>query len=367
MYVGLPRMHKERGERRDFLPDLVAFLDGQPVEGIILEEGYGAAMGVSQQSYARASSKVAFSNLDHCLAQDVVVVLRCPAEEALRRLRPKTLLVTMLHAATRPDRIELLARLGVSAVSLDRVIDDDGNRLVEDLEGVAWNGMRVAFEELARSHPRWEDVARGPLRATVLGAGAVGALATRAATRYGNDARRARMSARGLSGVEVTVVDLELSSDEAYMRERLASSDLLVDATARRDLSVPVIPNEWLGVLPEHAVILDLAADPYDLDGEAPKTKGVEGVPHGDLDRYVFRPRDPIYDEMDGRIPTKHRRIAVSCYSWPGLEPRRCMERYGRQLRPLLGALLGRPVLQWGPIDASRYERALARARLEPV
>jgi hypothetical protein len=39
-----------------------------------------------------------------------------------------------------------------------------------------------------------------------------------------------------------------------------------VDATARRDPSVALVPNAWLGLLPEHAVICDLAVDPYLLD-----------------------------------------------------------------------------------------------------
>ena len=65
------------------------------------------------------------------------------------------------------------------------------------------------------------------------------------------------------------------------MLGRLHATDLLIDATLRPDPSVPVVPNGWLSVMPQHAVLLDLAADPYDATALPPTIKGIEGVPHG--------------------------------------------------------------------------------------
>ena len=39
-------MHKERGERRDFLPDLIGHLDRLGAGEIVLEAGYGLGVGV---------------------------------------------------------------------------------------------------------------------------------------------------------------------------------------------------------------------------------------------------------------------------------------------------------------------------------
>ena len=58
----------------------------------------------------------------------------------------------MLHYATRPERTRLIADAGLRAISLDAVTDDLGRRLVEYLEAVAWNGVRLAFVEVARTH-----------------------------------------------------------------------------------------------------------------------------------------------------------------------------------------------------------------------
>jgi alanine dehydrogenase len=50
LQIGLPRMHKEPGERRDFLPDFVGRLARRGAE-IYLEHGYGSGMGISADEY----------------------------------------------------------------------------------------------------------------------------------------------------------------------------------------------------------------------------------------------------------------------------------------------------------------------------
>lgn len=175
---------------------------------------------------------------------------------------------------------------------------------------------------------------------------------------------REELAVKLVPGVEVTVVDFDLTRHEDYLRTRLSTTDLLIDATHRLDPTRPVVPNRWLADLPEDAVILDLAADPYQLDLEPALVKGIEGIPHGDLDRYVFETDDPAYDALEGGVETKNRRVALSCDSWPGLKPRRCMERYGEQLEPVMELILSRPADTWDAVGGSHIERAVSRAEV---
>jgi alanine dehydrogenase len=359
--VGLPRMHKEAGERRDFLPDLVAFL-GPRAASIVLEEGYGADVGATPEAYRSASGLVRFGTLEEVFDQDVVVVLRYPDENLLRRLRPGSVLVSMLHLDSRPERLELLAEARIHGVSLDASVDDSGARLVENLEAVGWNGVRESFNEIARLHHDFSHPSRRPLHVTCLGAGRVAGHAARAATRYGDPTLREEMVARSVPGVEVTVVDFDLTWHKDYMLQRLERTDLLIDATQRRDVTRPVVPNSWVSALPDDAVLLDLSADPYDFSVEPPRTKGIEGIPHGDLDKWLFRPDDDAWDALDPSVSTANRRTALSCYSWPGLQPRACMVRYGGQLEPVLGLILTKPVERWDSEHGTQLERAIARA-----
>lgn len=362
--VGLPRMHKEEGERRDFLPDLVAFLDRIGASQVVVEEGYGSGMGLSVEDYLSRASCCRVGSYDECLAQDVVVVIRYPSDDAIEKLRRGAILVTMVHYPTRPGRVHALSERGIRAVSMDSIVDDGGRRLVESLESVGWGGVRAGFAALRRTWPEITSPGRRAARVLVLGAGAVGAHAMRAAIAYGDRAFRQSLVAKGVRGVECTVVDHDLTGDEEHMRALLAKSDMVVDATLRPDPSRAVIPNAWIAGLPEHAVLVDLSVDPYDFSRTPPQIKGIEGVPEGNLDQYEFAPDDPVYERMDPRVDTRNRRTALSCYSWPGVTPRGCMEIYGAQIEPVLRVLLDKGVDRLDARSGSFFERAVARAEV---
>jgi len=360
--IGFPRMYNEPGERRAFLPSLVGLLADMDVD-VFVEAGSGAGMGHPDDDYRAMSPRVHITDEATAYRQAIVVVLRAP-EGRYELIQPGTILLSMLHFATRPERVEMLRRLGIEAVALDMITGDEGQRLVQNLRDVARNGLAAAFDALERRWPPLLSTDRPPVSVTVIGAGGVGKQAIESAVRFGDQARNERFMRAGLPGVEVIVADQNLSGNEAWFRRRLSETDILVDATARRDTSRPVLPNAWLGWLPDHAVVCDLAVDPYLLDDDPPVVRGIEGIPQGNLDQWEFGPDDPAWDRVPSSIPTANRRTVVSCYSWPGVQPKACMELYGSQVTPLLKTLIwygGRTAI--GP-DVSFHGRALWRASL---
>jgi alanine dehydrogenase len=360
--IGFPRMYNEPGERRAFLPPLMGVLASLDVD-VYVEAGSGAGMGYPDDRYLAQSPRVRIVDEATAYRQDIVVVLRAP-EGRYEMLRPGAILLSMLHFATRPERVELLRGLGIEAVALDMVTGDDGRRLVQNLRDVARNGLAAAFDALERRWPAFSSLERAPISVTVLGAGGVGKHAIEWAARCGDDERNARFMGDGLPGVEVVVVEQNLSGNVAYLQRRLGQTDILVDATARRDTSRPLFPNAWLGFLPDHAVICDLAVDPYLLDDDPPVVRGIEGIPQGNLDQWEFGPQDAAWDHLPPGIPIAQRRTVVSCYSWPGVQPEACMRAYGAQVTPLLKTLIwygGLPAI--GP-GISFHGRALWRGSL---
>jgi alanine dehydrogenase len=363
--IGLPRMHLESGERRDFLPEFVQRLYHFGFE-IFLEHGYGMGMGYQKDDYLALTPSARFTTFEETFKKDVVLVLRYPGDDALAAMQPGACLISMLHFPTRPHRVALLKELGLEAISLDSIKDDVGRRLIENLRAVAWNGVEVAFNVLKEHYPPpgLEDPNRLPIKVTVLGAGAVGMFAIQAAIRYGNEKTWRYMASIGATGVQVTAVDYDLTNHPAITQQILKYTDILVDATQRPDPTKPVVPNEWIGLMRPHAVLLDLSVDPYDCDTELRSVKGIEGIPQGNLDQYIFMTDDPAYEAIPPCIQKKERRMAVSCYSWPGIYPKECMDLYGKQLAPLLHEIAKRDGTQNIDPNGSFFQRAIGRAML---
>jgi alanine dehydrogenase len=192
----------------------------------------------------------------------------------------------------------------------------------------------------------------------------VGKHAVEAATKLGNVERNTQHIAdRGLGSVAIAA-GRNLITNRDTMEKLFNQTDILVDATQRRNPSEPVVPNEWIAWLPEHAVLCDLAVDPYTLDTQPVVVRGIEGIPQGSLDQYVFAPDDPSWDKsIPASIPSDHRRTAVTCYSWPGIHPEACMRHYAQQLEPLIEVFVQKGY-DGLSIQGSFFERAMARGSL---
>jgi alanine dehydrogenase len=366
LQIGFPRMRKETAEVRDFLPAFTARLCRLGAH-VVLEQGYGSGMGLAERDYLANGVGITFVSREEALKQEMVILLRCPEDDELRRMKPGACLISMLHYPTRPQRVAFLRSLHLEAVSLDGLKDDSGRRLVENLRAVAWNGMQAAFRILARTYPApgFESPRRDAVRVTLMGAGAVGGHVVQAAVRYGDAALHRRLAEEGVPGVQVTAVDYDITGHGEMMRALMRGTDILVDATQRPDPSRCVIPNPWLADLPAHAVILDLSVDPYDpAVGPGAAVKAIEGIPQGDLNRFEISPDDPVYDVLPAGVDSRNRRWVASCYSWPGIYPKECMEVYGAQLRPILRKILERNGVANIRPAGSFFERTIARAML---
>ncbi|MGH2826443.1 MAG: alanine dehydrogenase, partial [Actinomycetota bacterium] len=99
------------------------------------------------------------------------------------------------------------------------------------------------------------------------------------------------------------------------------------------------------------------------LDAHPPTVRGIEGIPQGSLEQYLFFPDDPNWcAKIPPGVPTSNRRPTATCYSWPGIHPKTCMYKYEEQLLPLLERLIKAGGAAHLKADGGYLERALYRA-----
>jgi len=362
--IGFIRMRKEAGERRVFLPEFIQSLTHKGAH-VFIEEGYGSRSGFTFDDYHQANLHVTQCSREEAFSKDIVMVLRAPQIDEYPMIKPGGVLISMLHYPTRPRRVEMLSESGIKSISMDSIVNDNGIRLVEDMRAVAWNGLETAFDQLEKSIPGLTHPDDKPISVLILGTGMVGKHAVDAATKLGNIEMNNDYIRTGFPGSIAHVVGRNLTSNEKTMRVLFEHTDILVDASYRRNPSKPIVPNDWITWLPEHAIITDLSVDPYTLETTPPVVRGIEGIPQGNLNQYVFEPNDPKWENtVPASIPSTHRRKTITCYSWPGIHPEASMRHYAQQLAPLMSALLetGYDGLS---INGNFFERALYRASLK--
>ena len=362
--IGFPRMQQEPGEKRVFLPEFIQFIASLRVK-VYIEEGYGSRSGYTFSDYKRANPNVFMCSREQAFQKDVVLILRSPKPDEFQLVKRGTTLISMLHYYTRPNRIERLKKLGINSISLDSIANDNNLRMVENMKAVAWNGIEAAFDWLEKSWPGLIRPNKKPINVLILGTGMVGKHAIEAATKLGNIERNSDHIASNGPGAVALSIGRNIASNPATMKTLMGQADIIVDATQRRDSSKPVVPNNWIAWLPKHAVVVDLAVDPYTLDADPPVVRGIEGIPQGNLNQYVFPADDPKWGKLvPNSIPSKHRRTTVTSYSWPGVHPEACMTHYAQQLEPFIEVLFEKGY-EGLSLNGLYFERALYRATLK--
>lgn len=201
------------------------------------------------------------------------------------------------------------------------------------------------------------------MKIAILGMGQLGVQAARYAYHC---YREFDMQQKGWQGISVEFLEKEITLFPDSVKHILEGTDVLADATRRPDPTQLIIPNEWLASLPEHAVILDLTADPYEVRNTGIQVKAIEGIPTGNLDKYKFNPQHSEasdYADIPTSVSTQNRRVTISCNAWPGVVPRECMQEYGKKIKPFLQLLLHKG-FTLSPAADDISERALYRSTI---
>lgn len=358
--IGFPRMHKEAGEKRDFLPEFFSGLSDYDVD-IYLEEGYGNGLGYTEKDYLKSNAGIKFTSAYDVYMKDIVVILRCPETTEIDLMKEGSILISMLHYETRETRNKLLSERKINCFSMDAMCNDENERIMVNYKGTSRAGSRIAFEELKKRTDGFNNVDGKIINISIIGLGSVAANSAKAFEELSD---REFLDEENGIGVIIHMLPRTITQNCENLKKILEVSDILVDASKRPDPSKVIVSNRLIKYLPEHSVILDLTADPYNDKILPMQVKGIEGIPTGTLDKYVIETDDELYDTIPGAVLSDNRRLVVSCNAWPGVDAKDCMLLYGRQLIPFLDVILNKGIKDLDVSSKNMYERSLIRSSL---
>jgi alanine dehydrogenase len=280
--LGFPRMRKESGERRVFLPDFIQDLTQLGFE-ISIEEGYGSRSGYSFDDYKQGNPLVKSCSREQAHAQAYVMVLRSHSDSEFDLIPAGTCLISMLHYPTRPERVELLTRKGIKAIRWTALWWTITSAMMEIMKAVAWNGLEAALTS-------WSAAGRGccamTLESARLGSGMVGKHAVDAATKLGNIERNNDHIAQGGPGRGGPVC-----RPQHQPKPRANAPDVFGGGIcwwmprSAATPSKPSSPNPWIAWLPTRPWWSTFSVDPYTLSTNPPVVRGIEGIPMGSLNK----------------------------------------------------------------------------------
>lgn len=358
--IGFPKMYAQ-GEKRDFLPELFGKLNEFSHINIYIERDYGKGMGLCHQDYLNENSNLKFVSHYEAYEQDLVVVLKAPEEAAINQMKEGSALISMLHYDTRPKRNQLLKSKRLVCYSMDSMVDDRENRMVVNFWRTAMSGARAAFNKLKKTMKDFYSTERKPINVSIIGFGNLGISAVRAFSKLSYEEFKDIKAA----GILVKILSRSITRDFEALKSILTKTDILVDASRRGDSCKVIVPNELIAYMPDHSIILDLTADPYDHRVKPICQKGIEGIPTGNLNHYIIEKDDKLYESIPREVDKRNRRVVVSCNAWPGVYPVESMKVYGNQIYPFISVLLEKGPSLLSMDSHNSYERALLRSSLD--
>jgi alanine dehydrogenase len=356
---GFAEINKENNELRSFLPVFFGELKEADIE-ICLENKYGERMGFSEEDYLKENKNINFIKRDLIFSKDVVIVLRAPEDDDLKKMKPGAILVTMLHYITREGRNKLLKTLGIKSFSLDSMVDDYNRRVVVNSYGTAFNGAQNALRRLNVNLDK-KNLNRS-INIAIIGMGEIGLTVAKAFKDLSN---KDYYEFNDYGGLKITLLTRSITGNDKLLKDELKNADILVDASSRHDTSKYIVTNQEIMALPLHSVILDITADPYNFEKKPHQVKAIEGIPTGTLDQLLFETNDRAYDEIETCVSTVNRRPVLSCNAWPGAHAFDSMKLYGRQLLPIFRVLISKDLDHLSFDSKNYYDRILARSSYE--
>lgn len=266
--MGCPREVKSQENRVALTPGGARQLVRQGVE-VFVECGAGSGAAYTDSEYEEAGAVVLGSAGEVFEAADLLVKVKEPQPDEIRRLRAGQILFTYLHLAADKRLTTELVATGVTGIAYETVQVGRRLPLLEPMSEVAGRmSVMVGAYHLAK-HAGGRGTLLGgvpgvlPGRVTIIGGGTCGANAAKVATGIGADTTILEVSSERMTWLDTAMPAAKtLYSSESALLEVLPRTDLLIGAVLVPGAKAPkLVKREMLKLMREGTVAVDIAVD----------------------------------------------------------------------------------------------------------
>ena len=262
-----------------------------------VEENAGAEAGFSNDSYQTVGAKIISDRDEIFSGADIILQVQSfgsnteNAEQDLKRLKPKQIIIGMMDPLAQPQAASQVAKTGATAIALEMVPRISRAQSMDVLSSMAtlagYRSVLLGAEAAPRILPMLMTAAGTlqPARVLIMGVGVAGLQACATAKRLGAvvEAYDVRPAAREqIISVGATPVELDLPTDSSegaggyakeqteeflelqrkLMTEVVARQDIIITTAAVPGAKSPILVTEdMLIAMKTGSVVVDLAAE----------------------------------------------------------------------------------------------------------
>jgi len=269
MHIGIPREIKNHEYRVALTPEGARLLT-ETGHRVSVEAGAGDATGFTDDAY-RAAGAAVVATAAEVYAADLVMKVKEPQPDEVKRLREGQLLFCYLHLAAAPELARELMARGVTAIAYETVSKAGGGLpLLQPMSDIAGRlAPQMGALGLHTSHGGSGKLISGmpgvpPARVLIIGAGVVGMSAARTAVGLG-----ARVTLVDHQGDKLAHAEAQFG---ARVETRFSAPDTIADSLEYADIVIGAaqIPGRHaprlitiasLKRMPPGSVLVDVAID----------------------------------------------------------------------------------------------------------
>ena len=270
LFIGIPKEITYQENRVPLTPSAIQFLCGMG-HRIVMEKAAGANANFSDLQYSEAGAQLV-SSPKEVYEADIVLKVAPPTKKEVNLLQSGQILISALQLDQVDEScIKMLMDKRINAIAYEFLEDGNGTlpiiRAMSELAGTA--SILIAAEYLNNTHVGKGELLGGfagipPTQIVIIGAGAVGEYAAKAALGLGANVKVFDNHLHRLRRVQKNFGHHLYTSTihPKVMYSAMESADVVIGALRGSGARSPmIISNDMLAQMRAHSVIIDVAID----------------------------------------------------------------------------------------------------------